>query len=900
LHLVRTAAARLRELTRRSAVEAERDEEFRFHLEMEVELNRRRGLTDAEARRAALLAFGGVQRFREEASEARGIASLDKIARDTRFAVRRLWRSPTFSLGVVATLGVGVGAASAIGLLVYGVMLRPLPFPEPDRLVRVAFRTPGIDAGREHAHSHASFVHLRDAARAFSGFGAYHVNDAVNLTDPGDPQRVTAVMATPSVLTVLRVVPALGRPFAEHDAKETGTLPVLITHDLWRSRYGGDPGVVNGLIEINRRPRRVIGVLPAGFSFPVPASAVWFPLDVTVERAALDSRYLNVVARLRDGATLQEAGSELRAAIPRFPDRFPNISPADVERSDARAEVELLKDAIVAPVRQHMTFLGLTMLFVLLITVANVTNLFLLRAERLRHEIAITTALGAGSLALARRFVTEGIVLGAAAAVVAVPIVVAAVTSRFGFTSRDVPRLEEIALTPVWLVVVVLLLMLIATLVALVAFARGRRSRLSDAAQLRSTERTLTGGGWRRAQQVLVAMQVAVALALLLTASLMGRSLWNLRRVDLGFVPEQRATLEVTLPFRDYESYGQIAAFHANVLDRIRGIPGVAGAEAAREIPLIDENPEEPTLEFDAVGRETSQRASANVATPDYFRLMGIPVLHGRTFVSGDVRATMPAIVVSASLARALYGTTDVVGRAVRPPSPGSDDVLFRVVGVVGDVPRWRIEDGPASMAYFPLLRDADGVPPGGVRAPILMRSARYVLRSHLPVTQLAPAIRAGVRELDPRVPVTNFTSLEAMVDAATAGVRLTMLLLALASSAALLLGVIGVYSVVSYGVAGRRREFGVRLALGATPTRIQRTVLAEGARLAVIGAGGGLLAAAWGARIARSLLYGVSPTDPVLYATITAVSIAIAIGAALLPARRAGRLDPAEVMRGD
>jgi hypothetical protein len=287
------------------------------------------------------------------------------------------------------------------------------------------------------------------------------------------------------------------------------------------------------------------------------------------------------------------------------------------------------------------------------------------------------------------------------------------------------------------------------------------------------------------------------------------------------------------------------------------------------------------------------------MASPDYFQLMRIPLLHGRTFMAGDVRATMPGMVLSASLARALFGRTDVIGRAVRPPSPGPD-VFFTIVGVVGDVPRWRIEEGPVSMAYFPLLRDADGLHTDSVRIPLVMGSARYVVRSDFTLAELAGPMRSAVRELDARVPVTNLTSLEDMVDAASARTRLTMLLLLCAASAALVLGVVGIYSMVSYAVAGRQREFGVRLALGATPSRIQSMVLYEGTALTVIGVAIGLLASLWAGRVMQSLLYGVRPNDPLIFASVAALLLGVAVLATMVPARRASHVDPVEVMRGE
>jgi putative ABC transport system permease protein len=902
--VLHTLSARLSELTRRRRIESERDEEFQFHLEMEMAHNRRRGLSEDDARRAALLAFGGVQQYREVTREARGFSVIDKTVRDTRYAARRLARSPSFSIGVVATLGIGVGAAIAIGALVYGVMFRPLPYPDAHRIVHIAFRTPGFDGGRELAHSNATYLHFKESARSFASFGGYHVNDAVNLTDAEDPQRVSAVMATPGVLPVLGIAPALGRVPTQADAEVPigEVTPVMITYGLWQQRYGGDPSIIDRVIEVNRRPRRVIGVLPEGFGFPTPVAAVWFPLDdIKTEswggRPSLQSRYVTVIARLRDGASIESAQADLRAAIPRFPERFSTITPEQVAQSGAYVETGSLKSATIAPVRQHLVLLGLTVAFVLLIAGANVTNLFLLRSDRSRHEIAIARALGASSVDLGRRFVVEGTLLGTIGALVALPIVAIAVRSHFGFTAREIPRLHEVTLTASTFGAVFLTALAVGVIVSLVAFVRAGSARLGE--RLRAASGAVTGG-WRLAQRTLVAAQVAIALMLLLGAALMGRSLWNLRVAELGFSPEGRVNFEVTLPFRGYDTYAKTALFHHGVLDRLRAIPGVLGAEATMEVPLMQEHPGELSLEFGAVGTNREERAAVNMASPEYFRLMEIPLLHGRTFEPGDLRTANPGIVLSASLAQALFGETNVVGRLVRPPSPGEEDLFCQVVGVVGDVPRWRIEDGPARMAYFPLLREATAAFADSVRLPVLMHTTRYVLRTDTPVPQLAPALREAVRAIDPRVPVTNLTTLTAMVDAATARVRLTMLLLAVCAAAALLLGVIGIYSIISYTVAGRLREFGVRLALGAAPSRIQRMVLRDGLVLIGTGAAIGLVSALSASRVIRSLLYGVSPTEPAIYVMMVALLVVVAAIATLIPARRAAGVDPITVIRAE
>lgn len=634
---------RLRAVVARDAAERELDDELQLHLEMQARELQKRGLDAGAARRAAVQSFGGMDHAKEAYRDARGIPLIKHVLRDGRYALRRLRRAPAFSLGVVATIGVGVGAAVAIGALVYGVLLRPLPYSRPDRIVEVTLRTPGYDGGREYAQSQATFVHFRDGATSFAAFGAYLVNEAVTLTDLDDPQRITSVMITPGAFAVLGVTPVLGQLFTDADAKVArgafGT--VLISHQLWRDRYGSNPDIIGRQIEVNRRPSRVVGVLPDGFAFPVSAARVYFPMQVNVTGAGLDSRYINAIARLRDGVTPNDAEAELQTVILRIPERFAAITPEEVPRSGAAPAVTPLKEAIVAPVREHLRVLALTMIFVLLIATANVTNLFLLRGERLRHEIAISAALGGGTAALARRFVMEGLVLGAASALVALPIVAAALTSRFGFSARELPRLHEVTMGAGAAVATIVVALLLGAGVGALAFVRAHRVRLQDG--LRASTRTATTGGvWRRVQESLVAIQVAVALALLASAALLGRSLWNLHQAELGFAPVQRSAFEVTLPYQGYENYTRTALFHAAVLDRLRAIPGVEGAEAALEIPLVQENPGSLTLEYDAVGTQIEVEGAANMASPDYFRLMGIPILRGRSFVAGDVRAENP------------------------------------------------------------------------------------------------------------------------------------------------------------------------------------------------------------------------------------------------------------------
>jgi putative ABC transport system permease protein len=897
----RAALARVRELFRRRARStAEDDEEFAFHVEMETAENMRRGMSGREARRAALLRFGGTQRFREEVRDARGVVALDNLARDARFALRRLRRAPAFAAGVIATLGIGVGAAVGIGSIVYGVLLRDLPYPNPDQLVRVGFLTPGI-AGQGDLQSDATYLHFATSAHAFSALGMYWTTDQHYVSGPDAPERVTIAMMTPNVFTLLGVRPMLGRLFVPHDTSWYGEslLPVLISEHYWRRRYGGDPSAIGRHIGTDFGTRVIIGVLPRSFAFPMPSVELYFPAPVPVNHPQIAARSVNVIGRLRSGVTIRQAQAELNALIPALTARFPAITREMLRRSGARASVESLKTATVAPVRPQLVLLGVLVAVVLLIAITNVANLFLLRVERARTESAIARSLGAGRLALARRFVLEGIGLGLASAVVALPAAALALSTKFGFTERQIPRLHEVSLTPGTIALLLGATVLIGAVVALAAASRPQAAGMFD--QLRASH-AASSGTTRRAQHGLVAFQLAVALVLLVAAGLLGRSFWNLRNADIGFRPQGAMTFQLSLPYgRDgYTQYARSAEFEAALADRLAALPGVTSVGVAERIPLESSGAPNLDIQLRAAGgrARTPIEAAHNMASAGYFGAIGIPLQAGRPFRAGDLRG-VPAVMVSASLANALFGATDAVGRQVEvTPDAGTTPRTFRIVGVVGDVQWGRIEDGDVPMVYFPILRDGDGLPADSNAVWYTPMHVQYVLRgTRLPA---GPAIQRIVTTLDGRVPAAGSRTLTSIVDDATARVRLTLLLIAVAGVAALLLAVVGVYSVVAYAAAGRRREFGIRLALGAAPERIGGMVLREGLMMTGIGTVLGLVAALGATRLLRALLYNVKPTDGAGFGAATALLIVVTLIAALLPARRAARTAPAVVLRGE
>ncbi|MFL5579089.1 MAG: ADOP family duplicated permease [Gemmatimonadaceae bacterium] len=894
MEAARAALARVGELFRRRRIAAELDEEMRYHLELEVRHNVARGMSPEDARRAALLAFGGVERFREETLEARGVVRLEALAGDLRLAVRRLRRAPAFTAAVVATLALSLGAAAGIGALVYGVMFRPLPYAEPERLARVDLTTEGLGLATTE-HSPGTFVFFRERARSFRALEGYSANDGVAVTDGDAPERVTAAIVTPGMLEMLGVVPARGRLFRPEDGRGLFG-PVLISHALWRRRYGGDPHVVGRTIELNRRPRLVAGVLPPGFDFPSRATAVYYADAVEAERASLGYRYLTVVGRLRPGATAESAERELAALAPRLPERYSELSADALQRAGLRVRVRPLRAAMAEPVRGELTLLGLMVGVILLIAAANVATLHLLRAERLRAEVAVSRALGASGWRIAQRFVAEGVVAALAGGAIALPLAAAAAATRFGFDAAQLPRLHEVRLTPA---LAALLLGVAAVMGALLGVAAAVRACGGDAAAvLRGAGRATPTRRWRRVQETLVAAQLAMALTLVLGAALMGGSLTRLRDVDIGFDARGASKFSLALPFRPYGTYQRVADFHLRLLDSLRAIPGVTGAAAAMQLPLtaqlLASHPRLEAARDDA--RPAQATATANVVTPDFFRVMRIPLLAGRTFAPGDLASAAPGVVLSASLARDLFGAASPAGREVRLASNASYPP-YRVVGVVGDVYGDRIADGVLRVLYFPLLGDLPPASADTARIPYVPSGMHFVVRGP-PLSALAPAFRRAVAAADARVPLWDVRTLDDVVAAPTARLRLTALLLGAAAGAALLLGAVGLYGVIAYAAAGRAPEFAVRLALGATPRAIVRLVMRQGAAVAAVGLAAGLALAADGARVLRGVLYGVSASDPTTYAAAAALVLAVALAASYLPARRAAGEDPARVLR--
>jgi predicted permease len=900
MRLLSEVLERVRSLLGRSREARELAEEIRFHVERETEKNVARGLSPAEARRAAHVAFGGVERWTEAWRDERGVAGVERAAREVRLGIRRLVREPAASVPALLTIALGVGACTAVFALVHAVLLRPLPYPGAERLVEIGHTTPA--AGLERiGQSPGTYLHYRGSSRSFEDVAVYYENAvSVSVTDGDVPERVRVAMVSPSFFPVLGVEAALGRWFDEQDGSPDAETPgpVIVSHALWVRRYGADPGILRRTIELNQRPRRVVGVMPPRFGFPHPETDVWYADRPAPSTGDLPrDLFLSGVARLRPDVDARHAEEELARLL-----RGLEASPA-LLTDGLRPTVVPLRARIVEDVRRPLLLLALTATFVLLVTFANVASLFLVRAERRAREISVARAIGAGGRDLFRRFATEASLMSAAGGALGVLLARAGISARFGLSPEVLPRAHELGFDGTTAAVAAALSIACACVVTGVSLLRSQRFGPVGGPSAASS-RAIGDRRWRRAHRALVSVQVALSLALLVASAVMVESLRRLARVEPGFEPGGALTFAVNPPYSRYPSYGAGAALHRELRDRLLGVPGVAGAEAVAWLPLttVPGFSRDHVAVLGETASEDAPPATLNLVTPGYFALMGIPLIRGVAFGDVTTGAGAPPVVLSQRLAKLLFGERDPVGRQIH--LPGYERFLerqpFTVAGVVGDVPGERLAAGAEPIVYFPAVLDP-GAPAEVTGAyPLMPGELAVVVRAGTAPIDLVPQVRRILGELDPKLPVAGVGTLEDLVAGATARTRLVTLLLTIAAMAAIGLGVTGVYGIVAYSVSQRTAEIGVRLALGATSHAVVRSVLAQTAGITLAGLAGGVAAAYGLTRALRGQLYEVSPTEPSAYAAAAALLLAVVLLAGWLPARRAGRLDAAEALRAE
>jgi putative ABC transport system permease protein len=797
---------------------------------------------------------------------------MDGLRSDLRYAARSLMRAPGFVVVALLTLGLGIGANTAVFSVVNSVLVRPLPYPESARLAAAGYLLTG------------EYLVLRERANTFEEVALYVPTVGFNLSGTAEPERVTGAYVSPNLFATLGVAPELGRPFAAEEARPGAAGVVVLSHSLWRQRFAADPDLIGTDLLIDGEPLTVVGVMPRGFDFPASATQLWVParVDPTDPIALWGGAGGEAIGRLRRGITVEQAQGEIRRLAPEMREANTLWTPhADY---GADREVVPLREAIVGDVRTRFLVMWGAVGGVLLIACVNVANLLLARGVGRRREVAIRAALGAQRSRLLQKFISESALLALAGGIFGLLLAYGGLQLLIGALPAETPRITEIRIdTPI--LAFTLALSLLSGILFGVAPAV-RTTRLSLEAILRRNGRA-GGSDGRRFSGALVATETALAVVLVIGAGLMIRSFQELLRVDPGFQTARVVSARVTPSPLRYPTPAAQRAFYAELLERVESLPNVAGVELVDRIPL---SPSSGAWAFEVEGDPYVPGTAAPVVqnrstTPGYPRVMGIPLLRGRPLAESDGPGAPDVALINEAMAREHWPGQDPIGKRFKPLS--WQDRWITVVGVVGNVRQHTLATESEPEMYRPFAQEPTA-------------EMTLVVRTDGDPRGLATELRSAVAAVDPNVPITRLLALDQVISESVAEPRLTVVLLGLAAGLALLLGAVGIYGVVSYGVSRRVHEMGVRMALGARSGDVLRLVIGQGAAMAIVGIMVGLAAALVASRALRSLLYGVSPTDTVTFAAAPLLLLAVALLASYIPARRATRVDPMVTLRAE
>ncbi len=812
---------------------------------------------------------------------------MDTFWQDIRFGFRTLLRSPATSAVALFTLALGIGANTAIFSVVNGVLLEPLPYPDPDALVVIAESNPGLGFPRFSA-SPPNFDDWRHQNQVFTSMAALSPG-RFNLTGGERPEAVTGAQVTPDYFRVFGVQPALGRGFLPQEGLPSGPKVAVLSDGLWRRRFGSDPGILHRQILVNGESYSVIGVMPPGFEVRSQQSQIWMPLPWTFKPESRGGHFLGVYARMKDGVSLEKARAEMKTIAARLESQYPDSN------HGWTTEVRRLHDALVEGVRPALVLLLAAVAFVLLIACANVANLLLARLASREREIAVRTALGAGRARLVRQMLTESLVLFLVGGILGLILAAWATRVMVALYGEGLPRRQVIGLDGRVLLFTLLVSLVTGLVFGLVPALSATSGGLFGA--LKEGGRAVAGGArGRLLRNFLVLGEVAVALVLLVGAGLLLRSFARLRAVDPGFRPEGVLTAELTLPDQKYAQPERQIAFTRELLDRLRAIPGVQSADTVFPLPLTGNG---FVLAFsvqgrsDLASRDSRLHANIRLVSPDFFRTMGIRVLQGRVFTPRDDAKSVPVIVVNKSMADQIWPGESPIGKRITfGDTEGPNVQWMEVVGVVANLHHRSLDQDPGQEVYWPQLQS----PVGG--------QLSVVLKTAGDPTKLAGAVRAAVRSIDGDLPVERVRPLESVVAEALASSRFQTVLLGIFAGAALLLAAVGVYGVISYSVAQRTHEIGIRMALGARRPAVLGLVIRQGMALVLAGVGLGLVLSMillrWLSERLASFLYGGRAFDPLTLVAVPLVLLAVALLANWLPARRATRVDPLVALRSE
>ncbi len=812
-----------------------------------------------------------------------------------RHVARRLARAPMFTIVAVITLAVGIGANSAIFSVVNGVLLKPLSFKDPERLVSIWYQASGIGM-REMNQGPAFHLTYRDENRVFEDIGIWR-NTSVSVTGLAEPERVEAVVATDGIFTTLGVSPALGRTFTRTDDSPGSPETVILSYSYWQRKFGGDPGVIGRRLLVEGRAREVIGVMQKDLRFLRAHPALFSPYQLNRSEIFVGNFAHQSIARLKPGVTIEQANADVARMLPIVAKNFPmppGFTLAMLQDAHLTPNLHPLMQDVVGDVGKVLWVLLGTVAIVLLVACANVANLFLVRAEGRQRELAIRTAVGAGRREIAVELLSESVTLGIIGGALGLLLAYGGVRVLVARAPANIPRLDEISIDPAVVFFTAGISVLAGILFGLIPLFKYGRPDLGPA--LKEGGRSFSEGRERhRMRNGLVVSQIALALVLLVSSGLMIRTFQAMKKVRPGFArPEEVLTLRISIPRSEVSDIEKTARMHEQIMRRIEQIPGIASIALSSSVTMDGWTSNDPIFveDFPIPEAQIPPVRRYKYVSPSFFSTMGNPIVYGRDITWTDTYNKAPVLVISEKLAREYWkDPAKAVGRRIResPSAPWRE-----IIGVVGDEYDDGVNQKPPAVVYWPMLvdhywgRDVFG-----------QRNMVYAIRSErVSNTTFFKEVQQAVWSVSPSLPLARVRLLSEIAEESMMRTSFTLLMLAIAAAMALLLGMVGIYGVISYSVSQRTREIGIRIALGAQRGAVRGMFLRHGFALAVIGIVFGIGAAAGLTRLMAALLFGVSPWDPVTFASVSAVLGAIALLACYLPARRASSVDPVDALR--
>ena len=879
-------AARMRALLHRDVAEHDLDDEIRFHIEQETEENIRQGMSPADARRAALVAFGGVTRAKEDHRSVRGLPWLEEVSADSRYALRTLARSPALAGAAIITLALGIGANTAIFSAVNAVVLRPLPFPDPDRLVSIWESNPE-KGWYKNVVAPANYLDWREQVPAFedvAGTGS-GPGESTLIGGEGDPAVIRTARVTGNFFSVVGVRPMLGRPLRDEETWQSAEAVAVISHRLWRTRYGADPDIIGKSIQLSGGDRQVVGVMPEGFDFPWEGVDAWVPMGwqranegaVWFRRA----HWMHTVARLKPGVTLEQADAQLQEVVRRLQREYPETNAV------MGAGMTPLHEWLVGDTRTPLLVLLGAVALLLLIACVNVGNLLLVQAGTRERETSLRLALGAGRMRLARQALTESVVLSVLGGIAGLALGWAGTRLLVRLQPEGLLRVSSFGVDWAVMGYVFAITTLSGVLFGIAPSLWAGRRQPSDA--LREGGRTGSDGRrMRRWGDGLVIAEVAIAVLLAVGAGLLVRSFRELQSVPAGLDPNGVMTMQLAIPGTRYDSAAKIERFYDELVHRSRQLPGVTHVALVSRLPLTETG---WSSDFIAEGRAIGEHGIEVVhreISPGYFATMRVPLLKGRDFTEGDGLSAPPVIIVNEALARSYFGGQDPIGQRLSfDRVPDSTSIWRTIVGVVGSEHQGSLGEAPRIEIFQP-----------DRQVPRLGKI--LVARTTGDPAALGPSLRRLVAEMDPNLAITRLESMTDVAARSLALQRFLMVLFLLFAVVGVTLAVVGVYGVLAQVTKRRTREMGIRIALGAPVQQVRWMVVKHGLRLTLIGLAIGSGAALMATRAMSGLLFEIPTTDPITFGGVGVLVALAGAMASLIPAIHASRANPAVALRGE